>query len=159
MVSSWNKRRSCSTKSDSMAAAVGMEPIEVAIKGIVNQGCEIHAENVSQRGGTDPVRHGVLAVGGRISWFKVMAQGELNGLDGEAPSLEDRVESQPLPELEADMDGAGGAVPRGGDPVYMHGDEVAGPIRSTGRLDRLRRRASPASPNLADYPLYFWIGI
>src|ERR1700728_3903032 len=127
-----------------------MEPIEVVIKGIVNQGCEIHAENVSQRGGTDPIRHGVLAVG-----MNQPVQGhgasELNGLDGEAPSLEDRVESQPLPELEADIDGASGAVLRGGDTICMHGDEIAGPIRITGRLGGLsRRRASPTSANLAD---------
>ncbi len=135
-----------------------MEPIEVAIKGIVNQGCEIHTENVSQRCGTDPIRHGVLAVG-----MNQPVQGhgasELDGLDGETPSLEDRVESQPLPELEANMDWASRAVLRGSDPVYTHGDEIAGPIRITGRLDGLRRRTSPANTNPADDLLYFWIGV
>jgi len=89
-----------------------MEPIEVAIKGIVNQGCEIHAENVSQRCGADPVRHGVLAVGMNQP-VQGHGAGESDGFDGEAPLLEDRVKSQPLPELEADVDGAARAVLRG----------------------------------------------
>ena len=90
--------------------AVGMEPIEVAVEGIVDQGGEIHAQDVSQRGGADPVRHGVLAVGMNQP-IQGHGAGELNGFGGEAEMLEDRVESQPFPELEADMDRAGGAVP------------------------------------------------
>ena len=57
------------------------------------------------------------------------------------------------------MDWAGRAVLRDSDPVYMHGDEIVGPIRITGWIGGLRRRVSPASTNLADDLLNFWIGV
>ena len=50
--------------------------------------------------------------------------GELNGPWGEAETLEDRVESQPLPELEADVDRSGGAWLGHGDGVGVDGDEI-----------------------------------
>ena len=105
--------------------AVGMEPIEVAVKGIVDQGGEIHAQNVSQGGGANPIRHRVLAVG-MDQPVQGHGAGELDGLGGEAEVPEDHVESQPLPELEADMDGPGRAVVGRGDPVGVDGDEIGG---------------------------------
>ena len=45
--------------------------------------------------------------------------------------LEDRVESQPFPELKANMDRPGGAVPSGSDPVSVDGHEIG----DLGRVD------------------------
>jgi hypothetical protein len=52
--------------------------------------------------------------------------GELDGACGEAVTLEDRVESQPLPELEADVEGSCGAWLGDGDGVGMDRDEIGG---------------------------------
>ena len=51
--------------------------------------------------------------------------GERDGPGGAAVALEDGLEFQPLPELEADVGGTGGSHLGDGDPVGVDGDEVA----------------------------------
>src|SRR5271166_432467 len=105
--------------------AVGMESIEIAVKGIVNEGGEIHTQNFSQGGGSDPIRHRVLAV--RMDQpVQGHGTGELDGLGGEAKVTEDHVEFQPLPELVPDMNVAGRAMVCRSNPVSVDGDEIRG---------------------------------
>ena len=134
---------------------VGMEPVEIAVEGIVDQGGEIHAQDIRQRGGANPTGHSVLAV--RVDQpVHGHGTGELNGPWGEAVTLEDRVESQPLPELEANVEGPCGAWLGHGDGVGMDRDEIgwAGLGKRTGR--RLGG-VSLASSDLADDLLDFRI--
>jgi hypothetical protein len=104
--------------------AVGMKPVEIAVEGVVSQGGEIDAQEVVQGGGADPPGHGVFAVGVDQP-VECHGAGEQDGARGEAVALEDGVEAQPLPELEADMDGAGGSHPGQGEAIGVDGDEVA----------------------------------
>ena len=104
--------------------ALGMESVEVAIEGVVGQGGEIRAQDVGQRGGADPAGHGVFTVGVDQA-VQGHGTGELDGAGGEAVAVEDGVEFQPLPELEADMDGPGGSHLGHGDAVGVDGDQIA----------------------------------
>ena len=102
-----------------------MESIEIAVKRIMDQRGEIHTQDFTQGGGADPIRHRMLAV--RVDQpVQRHRAGELNCLGREAEAPEDHVEFQPLPELEADMDRAGSAVLRRGDPVGVHGHKICG---------------------------------
>ena len=83
-----------------------MEPIEVAVERIIDQGGEIDAQDVPQGRGANPMGHRVLGVGVDQPVERHGA-GELDGLGREAEMPEDGIESQPLPELEADVNGSG----------------------------------------------------
>ena len=83
-----------------------MESIEVAVERIVDQSGEIDAQDVPKGRGANPIGHRVLGVG-MDQPVERHGAGELNRLGGEAEVPEDHVESQPLPELEADVNGSG----------------------------------------------------
>ena len=80
---------------------------------------------------------------------------------GEAVTLEDRVESQPLPELEADVEGSCGARLGHGDRVGVDRDEIggAGLGKRAGRRRLRLERVSLAGSDLADDLLDFGIRI
>ena len=113
-----------------------MESIKIAVERIIDQSGEIDAQDVPQSRGANPIRHRVLGVGMDQS-IECHGAGELNRLGREAKVAEDRVQSQPLPELEADMNRPGRTMVGRGDPTGVNGNEIGRGVWGSTGLDWL----------------------
>jgi hypothetical protein len=98
-----------------------VELVEDAVERVLDQGLKVGAEDIGQGGAADPIRHGMLG-GGLDQPVEDHRAGELARTAGDTEVTQDVAETEPVPELIADMHGAGFAMLLGGDPARVDGD-------------------------------------
>ncbi len=100
-----------------------MQLVQITVERVFGQVLEIHFQNIRQRRRTDPIRHGQFA-----AWVNEPIQrhraGQLSGAFAKASLAENRIHTEPQPELIPHMDRAGFARFLGPDLIDMHRHQV-----------------------------------